>query len=191
VFVRRGRDLESIVDDYHKRYPLRPGLPKSEAASRLEIDAGLVGALVATTPELQEDGPVILRSGFAIELGPEETAAWSAARDVLARDLAVPRASELHIPDELRHVLIRRGDLVRIDDDLVLLPEQVDAVTSGLATLPAVFTVAEFRDHFGLSRRHAVPLLEWLDGAGWTRRRGDGRSVSSPPGGPADAAQPR
>ena len=39
------------------------------------------------------------------------------------------------------------------------------------------FTVADFRDAFGLTRRQAVPLLEWLDGAGWTTRRGDGRVV--------------
>ena len=38
-------------------------------------------------------------------------------------------------------------------------------------------TVAEFRDAFGVTRRHAVPLLEWLDREGWTVRRGDLRSL--------------
>ena len=191
VFAERGAALASIVDDYHEQYPLRPGLPKSEAASRLQIDASLVLALVEAAPDLTEDGPALLRTGFSAELGPEEIAAWGAARAVLAADLAVPRASELGIADELRHVLIRRGDLVRIDDDLVLLPDQVNEITSGIGALPDGFTVAAFRDHFGLSRRHAVPLLEWLDGTGWTRRQGDGRSVSSPRGGSADAAQTR
>jgi selenocysteine-specific elongation factor len=191
VFADRRRELEKAVDDYHERYPLRAGLPKSEAASRLQIDATLVLALVEAAPDLIEDGPAVLRTGFAVELGPEEHAAWNAARLVLAADLAVPRASELRMSDELRHVLIRRGDLIRIDDDLLLLPDQIDSITAGIRTLPDGFTVAEFRDHFGLSRRHAVPLLEWLDDAGWTRRRGDGRSVSSPRAGSAgDAPTP-
>jgi len=188
VFADRGRELAAAVIDYHARYPLRPGLPKSEAASRLQIDASLVLALVEATPDLIEDGPAVLRTGFAVELGPDEAIAWNAARETLAADLAVPRASELRMSDDVKHALIRRGDLVRVDDDLVLLPDQIDEITDGIRKLPDGFTVAMFRDHFGLSRRHAVPLLEWLDGEGWTRRRGDGRSVSSPRAGSADGA---
>ena len=180
VFADRGRALTAAVVDYHQRYPLRPGLPKSEAASRLQIDASLVLALVEATPDLVEEGPAILRTGFTTELGPDEVTAWDTARETLASDLAVPRASELGLSDEVRHVLIRRGDLVRVDVDLVLLPDQIEEITAGIRELPDGFTVAVFRDHFGLSRRHAVPLLEWLDAEGWTRRRGDGRSVSSP-----------
>ena len=37
------------------------------------------------------------------------------------------------------------------------------------------FTVAEFRDLVGASRKYAVPLLEYLDQAGFTRRQGDVR----------------
>lgn len=188
LFAERGSALTAAVVNYHERYPLRPGLPKSEAASRLQIDASLVLALVEATPDLVEEGPTILRTGFTNELGPDELTAWDAARATLATDLAVPRASELGLSTEVRHVLIRRGDLVRVDDDLVLLPDQIDQITAGIHELPDAFTVAVFRDHFGLSRRHAVPLLEWLDGVGWTRRRGDGRSVSSPRAGSAGGA---
>ena len=191
VFSKHRQELVAAVGDYHARYPLRQGLPKSEAASRLRIDASLVLALVEAGTDLVEAGPAILRRGFSPELGPTEVAAWEKARSILAADLAVPRASELDLPDELKHVLIRRGDLIRIDDDLVLLPAQIDKITTGIQELPEGFTVAMFRDHFGLSRRHAVPLLEWLDGEGWTRRRGDGRSVSSQRGGSAGDAPTR
>ena len=45
--------------------------------------------------------------------------------------------------------------------------------------LPDGFTVAQFRDHFGLTRKYAVPVLEWLDREGHTVRRGDGRALRS------------
>lgn len=191
MFALRAHELQSAVKEYHERYPLRPGLPKSEAASRLRMDADLVVAIVDTSSGLAEDGPVVHVAGFAPSLGAEDIATWEAARSLLAADLAVPRASELALPEEVKHALIRRGDLIRIDDDLVLLADQVDAITAGLRSMQEGFTVAMFRDHFGLSRRHAVPILEWLDAEGWTRRSGDKRTVSSRLGGSSDDAQPR
>ncbi len=187
-FSAFGRGLVEAVTGHHERYPLRPGLPKSEAASRLGADPNLVALLVDADADLVEDGPVVRLAAFKPQLGVDEEAAWDTAKMVLASDLAVPRASELGIPPEVRHALIRNGDLVRIDDDLVLLPDQVATITTGLESLPDAFTVADFRDHFGLSRRHAVPLVEWLDAEGWTKRSGDVRSLRSPRGGSADGA---
>ncbi len=177
AFEERGRELETAVDGYHDEYPLRPGLPKSEASSRLGGNASLVTMLVGAAPDLVEEGPAIRRRAFAPELTAADTAAWDATRLILAGDLAVPRASSLELSDEVLHALIRRGDLVRIADDLVFLPDQVETITSGLSALPDGFTVAGFRDEFGLARRHAVPLLEWFDAQGRTRREGDGRSI--------------
>jgi len=173
----RGRELASSVDEYHNEYPLRPGLPKSEASSRLGGNADLVTMLADSLPDLMEEGPFIRRRAFVPEFTAAEMEEWGATRSLLAGDLAVPRASNLGLSDEVLHALLRSGDLVRIGDDLVLLPDQVKTVTSGLSALPDGFTVAAFRDEFGLARRHAVPLLEWLDAQGWTRRDGDGRSV--------------
>lgn len=173
----RSRELASSVDEYHNEYPLRPGLPKSEASSRLGGNADLVTMLADSLPDLMEEGPFIRRRAFVPEFTAAEMEEWGATRSLLAGDLAVPRASNLGLSDEVLHALLRSGDLVRIGDDLVLLPDQVKTVTSGLSALPDGFTVAAFRDEFGLARRHAVPLLEWLDAQGWTRRDGDGRSV--------------
>ena len=50
---------------------------------------------------------------------------------------------------------------------------------AGLSELPEEFTVAELRDHFGLTRKYAVPLVEWLDAQGHTTRKGDLRSIRS------------
>ncbi|MCX6530780.1 MAG: SelB C-terminal domain-containing protein, partial [Actinobacteria bacterium] len=38
---------------------------------------------------------------------------------------------------------------------------------------PQGFTVSQFREHLGITRKHAVPLLEALDNRGITKRSGD------------------
>jgi selenocysteine-specific elongation factor len=182
-FNRLVDELEAAVDEYHERHPLRDGLPRSEAASRLTTSQEVIDALAAAAPDLVQAGPVLRRSGFSVAFDAEHDTLWKKAEQALAGHLAVPRASELGLPTELMHALIRGGRLIRVGDDLVYLASQIGQITSGLADLPEGFTVADFRDHFALTRRQAVPLLEWLDAAGWTRRDGDRRSVRPvPPG---------
>ena len=91
----------------------------------------------------------------------------------------VPPVPELGLSTELTHALERSGSIIRISSQLAYLPEQVDRIIAGLGELPEEFTVAELRDQFGLTRKYAVPLAEWLDAEGYTIRRGDLRSVRS------------
>ena len=106
--------------------------------------------------------------------------------------LAVRRTSQLDLDAETLHAVIRDGRLVRLGDDLAYLPEQIDEITRRLSEMEDGFTVADFRDVMGMSRRQAVPVLEWLDAQGWTSRRGDVRNVRRtarrrPSPGPDDA----
>ena len=101
------------------------------------------------------------------------------------------RTSQLDIDSEALHAVVRDGRLVRISNDLSYLPEQIDEITTRLSAMEDGFTVADFRDAMGMSRRQAVPVLEWLDGQGWTSRRGDVRNVRRRPSpGPGDAPSP-
>ena len=96
-------------------------------------------------------------------------------------------------PDQLREML-RRGLVVSLDG--VIFPaaavsRAAEAVGELLARRPEGFTVAEFRDHVGTTRKYALPLLAALDGTGVTRRRGDlriaGRRLPDLAAPPADA----
>lgn len=175
------------VGAFHRDHPLRPGIPRARLASTLGLTGELVDALVNADGRLAADGATARLNDFSPGLDPEQEAAWQLARARLAADLAVPRAGALDLDIELLHSLIREGRLVKVDDDLVYLPEQIDSITAALNSLPAGFTVAEFRDALGLTRRQAIPLLEWLDARGWTQRRGDGRVVKRPPESTDDA----
>lgn len=78
---------------------------------------------------------------------------------------------------ELLHLLLRNGGLVQITDDLAYLPEQIKSMRKAMHGLPDEFTVADFRDHLGLTRKYAVPLLEYFDRHHVTVRNGDLRRL--------------
>jgi selenocysteine-specific elongation factor len=169
----------SIVESYQAANPLRSGIPKASLASQLDLELELLGALLARTDRLVEAGSEVATRGFEVELDPSQQAAWEAARTRLLAGLTVPTLGELGLSTELVYAIIRAGLLVRINAELVLLPQQTAEVVAGLRDLSDGFTVADFRDHFGLTRKYAVPLLEWLDGEGHTARHGDGRTVTA------------
>lgn len=160
--------------------PLRPGMPKASLASQLKIESALLDVLVDSSEELNDLGSEVATAGFATELGAAEQASWEKAQSRLAEGgLAVPRLQDLGLDRELVHALLRDGLVLQVGPDLIYLPSQIKEIVDGLADLPEAFTVAQFRDHFGLTRKYAVPLVEWLDAEGFTVRDGDLRRVKS------------
>lgn len=170
-------DMADIVDRYHADYPLRPGIGRSELASRLRIDDEVVSAIIGSGDTFAISEGAVRRSGFANTLNESEEAAWLQVRASLEESFDVPRLRSLDLAPELLHAVIRRGDLVQIDDDLAFTERQLSEIVSGVRRLPDGFTVSAFKDHFGMTRRQAIPILEWLDRTGVTRRSGDGRSA--------------
>ncbi|MFQ5554279.1 MAG: selenocysteine-specific translation elongation factor [Acidimicrobiia bacterium] len=175
---RLVQEAVRLISGYQLANPLRPGAPKASVASALELPVSVLERLADTTDELVDDGSTIRTYDYAPAWGDAQEQAWRQARTALiTAGLGVPRASQLGLDDEVFHLLLREGKLVRVADDLVYLPEQIDGIITALGGLKEGFTVADFRDALDLSRRQAVPLLEWLDAAGWTSRRGDVRTV--------------
>jgi selenocysteine-specific elongation factor len=123
------------------------------------------------------------------------TAEESRVRDVLEQAL---RAAALRPPDlprlaeiaaaapaaveKILQLLTRQKVVVRLDgmpfhqEALDRLKAEVRSLRDG-PTAAATISVAAFKDRYGLSRKHAIPLLEYLDRERVTRRAGDSRLV--------------
>ncbi len=172
--AQRASDL---VRDEHALHPLRPGLPMATLADKLRVDGDLAERIVELATGLERRGPDVALADHDLSLTDEQTTAWERARDLLSAGLGVPDETELGLDTELLHLKIRSGDLVRVGPGLVYLPEQLETVKTMLAGLGRDFTVAQFRDAAGLSRKYAVPILEWCDKEGLTVRRGDLRRL--------------
>jgi selenocysteine-specific elongation factor len=70
---------------------------------------------------------------------------------------------------EVIHALLRDGSLVAVDDAFAYLPGQLHELVHLVSAMEDGFSIADFRNTFGITRKHAVPLLEWLDRSGITR----------------------
>ena len=168
----------------HENRKLLPGIYRRKI---LRVEPDVVAAVVAATPDLVVDGGAVRNADFA---GGLEAASWEGARDLLrGSGFAPPPRTDLGLDGEAIHALVRAGSLIAVSEDFVYLPETLGALEAAMAELAAGFTVGDFRDAVGITRKHAIPLLEWMDRERITRRVGDGRELrprppaDSPPGG--------
>ncbi len=170
-------DVTKIVAEYHVLHPLRPGIPKAELATQISVSLGFVDAVVEAAAAISESHGFVHSSGFVNELPPDAVTEWAEAKVALEQSFDVPRMSAIELGDETIHALIRSGDLVKVAQDLVFTSGQIAEIQSRITDLAEGFSVSQFKDEFGMTRRQAVPMLEWLDKSGWTKRVGDGRTV--------------
>lgn len=80
----------------------------------------------------------------------------------------------------MRALLIDQGQVIRIATDVALLAEAIPQALQKLAALfekEGAFTASQAKDVLGTTRKFAIPLLEYLDKTGWTRRNGDRREI--------------
>jgi selenocysteine-specific elongation factor len=173
--VRIAAEMHMIVNAYHTDYPLRPGIGSGELATQLGIPEVTIAAIVKTDSAFIMNEGTVAGAGFTHAVSDQDERTWDGVREQLETSFAVPRLSTIDIPPELLHAILRRGDLVQVGDDLAFTKHQVNEIVETARSLPSGFTVAEFRDSLSMSRRQAVPTLEWLDRTGVTIRSGDGR----------------
>jgi selenocysteine-specific elongation factor len=172
-----GQRITSAVEEYHGRHPLRPGIGVAELAESLGLAPGMVTALIATLDGLEVDGAFASSTQFSVSFSPDQRTAIETAKRKLreAGTTEVPRASDLGIDSTLLHAVVRAGEMVQVSPDFVYLPEQIAELMAVIDGFASPFGVSEFKDRAGLSRKYAVPFLEWADATGRTVRTGDTR----------------
>ena len=85
--------------------------------------------------------------------------------------------------DRIAHLLVREHEIVKLENlyfgaaVLARLKADVRALKSGSPGTGVRLDVGTFKTRFGLTRRSAIPLLEWLDRERITRRTGDTRLI--------------
>jgi selenocysteine-specific elongation factor len=168
---------EGEVASFHKANRLEKGIGLGQLASALGVEPELARAVVVGLTNLEVSGALVSARGTQ-QNEIDADLRWVGARSVLENaGMAPPPIRELGLGGELLRVLLRTGRLVRVSDDLVYLPEDVTRMIGLLRSMIGPFSVSEFRQAAGISRKHAVPLLEYTDREGLTARTGDLRTV--------------
>jgi selenocysteine-specific elongation factor len=73
---------------------------------------------------------------------------------------------------------VKQGTLVRLADGVYVHQSVLEAARQRIsARRGQTIDVGQFKEFFGLSRKVAIPLLEYFDSVGVTKRVGDARQV--------------
>ena len=138
--------------------------------------------LLVDEGKIVAEGPGVALRGWSVELS-------QAQRDALTQLLEVLQVSGLEPPslkelprhkaldnDLIAHA-VEEGLVVRIGATLYLRAhlEAVKGQVISLLSREGELTPGAFKGLTGLSRKGAIPMLEWLDREGVTKRRGDVR----------------
>jgi selenocysteine-specific elongation factor len=189
-FEDRAIALQDLLKEFHARHPLQPGLPKEDARGRLmpRSPAAVFEHLLACTRTVAIDGELLRLAAHRMVLREDESAALSKMERLFAdAGLAVPATSEVLAQSgidptrakTLLQALLRDGRLVRINADFVYHAGALAQLKASLkARSGQRFSVGDFKDWTGVSRKYAIPLLEFCDRQRLTRRDGEQRIVT-------------
>jgi selenocysteine-specific elongation factor len=170
------------VDNYHRRFPLRAGIPKEELRNRLGLPAKVFNAALAhwtNAGQLADRGAFVSSAQFEIKLPPNVQRKLDEAMAAMRqKPFAPPSESELGLTAEELAVLLGEGKLTRVSDSVLFDSEayqqMIDRTVDHISKQGKI-TLAEFRDVFDTSRKYAQAFLEHLDERKITRRVGDER----------------
>ena len=184
--------VETTLREFHDKNPLVPGLSKEELRERLGLSPGIFDGIVgrlSLSKKVESQGELIRLAGRGVQMKDDEAEAKRVIEQAFAAaGLKVPLLKEVLAglkidqarAQKLVTLLLRDRVLVKLSDDLVFhsaaleqLKQQVRAMK---ATSPQM-DVPKFKDTFGITRKYAIPLLEYLDRERVTRRVGDARQV--------------
>jgi selenocysteine-specific elongation factor len=190
---RLGSRVLALLGEHHRTQPLSDGLPREELRGKL-MPRGEPAVFDRVVETLAGRGSVAGRDRLALtthRAAPttEESRAQSEIeRALAAAGLTPPTVAELAtmtgvapaLAERLIRLLIREKRATRVDA-LVFHADALDGLKEEIAVLKGTgltkLDVATFKQRFKVTRKFAIPLLEYLDRERVTRRVGEGRTI--------------
>jgi selenocysteine-specific elongation factor len=184
--------LLSVLEDFHKKNPLVAGIAREQlrdqiAASAQVFDAAL--AMLIRDKKIEVLGDLVRLPGHGVVMKDEETESKKKIESAfMTAGLNVPALHEVIASlkiDKVRAqkivtLLLRDKVLIKISDELVFhrsALEELRRLIAGYKSKSATIDVGKFKELTGVSRKYAIPLLEFLDRERVTKRVGDSRQI--------------
>jgi selenocysteine-specific elongation factor len=194
-------EAEAVLAAFHTREPLKAGMSKEELRTRLggleeRVFLALLDRFVAAGV-LVVDKDKVRRAGHAVRLSPTQQAASDRIEaEFRAAGVAPPTLDEAFAKlgvegpaaQAMAQLLVDGRRLVRVREGLYFHAEPLQAAVARVMAFlreRQAITPQEIKDLLGISRKYAIPLLEWLDSQRLTLRVGDKRVLreGAPPSG--------
>ena len=172
-------NILAAILDYHRKYPLRLGMPKAEISQKVKLGGRSLEVLQKLVSDglLVEELTAVHLPGRQIQLSSSQQAKMDAYLRQLDQNPYSP-APETELEPDLLNLLIDRGLVVKTVSGVIFSAQAYNEMTEKVLSYlhqHGRITVAEVRDMFGSSRRYVLALLEHLDEKKITKRVGDER----------------
>lgn len=190
-FDQLKKKMIDLMSKLHAENPLRAGIPGGEVHSRLKpaIERKLFDHACKSLSEegmLRSHGDRVALASHAVQLSPEQKRIKAKVEEVLGKSLLMPPG--LHEitsglgkdAQKVVSLLLETGELVRLDQDIVVHQKAIAFARASIESFLSAKSQAglgEIREHLGITRKYALPLLLYLDSIGFTERVGDMRRL--------------
>src|SRR5258706_2439932 len=191
-FIAAQEALVRSLTQFHDTNPLVAGVSRSELQERTALPEAILSAAIeklVLSKKIEIAGDTLRLAGRGVVMKDEEAEAKRTIESAFAKaGLKVPALKEVlaALPlDKTRAqkivtLLLRDRVLVKLSDDLVFHRDALSELREALKAQKArsaKIDVASFKELTGVSRKYAIPLLEFLDRERVTRREGDVRVI--------------
>jgi selenocysteine-specific elongation factor len=190
-------ELVNVLENYHKQFRLRSGISREELKNRITkiFPGSLYEELIIALDNQKKiliSSDKIALSGFKISFTSAQQKLHSLIIEIYRKSRFSPPALEQLINEELNGqepkeiqnmvaALVETGELEKITTDFYLTSEAVAEIKKRLidylSKKPEI-TVGEFKELTSISRKYAIPFLEYFDKKRITRRVGDKRILN-------------
>lgn len=191
-FARARSAALTAVEQFHKANPLVAGLNQEQLREQLGLGPEVYRAVVASLASektVEVAGEQVRVAGRGVVMRDDESESKQKIEQAFAKaGLQVPLLKDVLASvriDQARAqkivtLLLRDRVLVKLGDDLVFHKSALDSLRQQIVAQKSKtpkLNVAAFKDLFGITRKYAIPLLEYLDRERVTRRVGDERVI--------------
>jgi len=191
VVQKMAENILAAVQTFHAANPQRAGISREELQATLKANPVFLEAAAESllqSKQLERNGALLSRAGWSARVPDpdqhlcDQIAAklQEAARSPPGlEDIATSANETLPRVAAMARLLAERGVVVRLNDQIWM---HRDAVEGGKQTAlklfhrAPMFSTMEFRDALGVSRKFAVPLVDYLDKIRFTVRSGNNRT---------------
>lgn len=184
--------IPETLSEFHKKNPLVPGMGKEELREKFALSPEVFTAvleLLVREKKIEVVGDVARLPGKGVVMKDEEAESKKKIEEAFATAaLKVPALHEVIAglkvdkarAQKIVTLLLRDKVLIKVSDELVFHRGALEALRRQLAAQKAKSSrmdVATFKELTGVSRKYAIPLLEYLDRERVTKRVGDAREI--------------
>ena len=194
---RVAASLTEALAAHHQQHPDSPGLPPAAlqkqpaVKTRAAVFNHLLRELI-NAGTLQRAGTSLRLASHQVALRPNEQALWDRLRpwldeggihppkltDLLARDRTLHRNQVMHLLDKLA----RFGKIYAVSEEYFVQPQHLHALAQAAQKLAQAdahqrLNVKDLRESLALSRHLSLPLVEFFDQVGFTKRDPEGRKI--------------